>query len=127
MMGHSASLLFALATIAFAGDKEVASLDHSRLAAGQRFEIQTADCLFRGELVDRTTGQCQLAASSDGTNFTPPRRVYLLGATAGPQDRQMLVLMHQVRVGLRMELGREDLDQQHREVTSEVKAIRLLR
>ena len=38
-----------------------------------------------------------MSASSDGSNFAPPRTVYLLGATAGPQDRQTLVLMHDVK------------------------------
>lgn len=126
MMSHSASLLFALATMAFATDKDVALLDHSRLAAGQKFEIQTADCVFRGQLVDRTTGECQLSLSSDGASFTAPRTAYLLGATAGPQGRQMLVVMRQVRVGLKMELALGDLEAKHREITSEVKAIRLL-
>lgn len=126
MISHSASLLFALATMAFAGDKDVALLDHSRLLAGQRFEIQTADRVFRGQLIDRTTGECQLAVSNDGASFAAPRTAYLLGATAGPQDRQMLVVMRQVRVGLKMELALGDLDAKHREITSEVKSIRLL-
>ena len=126
MISHSASLLFALVTMAFAGDRDVALLDHSRLAAGQKFEIQTADRVFRGQIVDRATGECQLAVSSDGASFAPARTAFLLGATAGPQGRQMLVVMHQVRVGLKMELGLGDLDAKHREITSEVKAIRLL-
>ncbi|HEV3138425.1 MAG TPA: hypothetical protein VGZ26_10990, partial [Pirellulales bacterium] len=83
MMGHSASVLIALATMAATADKEVPSLSHSQMAVGQmavgqKFEIQTADCVYRGELVDRASGQCQLASSVDGTNFTPPRTVYLL-------------------------------------------------
>jgi hypothetical protein len=126
MMSHSATLLFALATMAFAGGREVVLLDHSRLAVGQKFEIQTADRVFRGELVNRVTGECQWAASSDGATFAAPRTAYLLGATAGPQDRQMLVVMHQVRVGLKMEVGMGDLEARHREITSEVRAIRLL-
>jgi hypothetical protein len=125
MMGHSASVLFALATMAATADKEVPSLSHSQMAVGQKFEIQTADCVYRGELVDRASGQCQLASSVDGTNFTPPRTVYLLGATAGRQDRQMLVLMREVKVGMKMELGLDDLAEKHRQTTSEVKAIKL--
>ena len=125
MMGHSASVLFALATMAAAADKEVPSLCHSQMAVGQKFEIQTADCVYRGELVDRASGQCQLASSVDGTNFTPPRTVFLLGATAGRHARQMLVLMHEVKVGMKMELGLGDLDEKHRQITSEVKAIKL--
>ena len=125
MMGLSAAMVCALATTAASAETDVQSFSHRRLAAGQKFEIQTADRVYRGELVDRSTGECHLAASSDGSYFEPSRTVYLLGATAGPQDRQTLVLMHNIRVGLKMELGVGDLDEKHREITSEVKAIKL--
>lgn len=125
MMGLSAFVLAALATTAAARDTEVASLAHDQLAAGQRFEIQTADQVYRGELVDRATGECRIAASVDGRTFTPPRTVYLLGATAGRQARQMLVLMHEVKVGMKMELGVGDLAEMNRQITSEVKTIKL--
>jgi hypothetical protein len=124
MMGQS--VLFALATMAAAlEDREVPSICHSQLAAGQKFEIETEDHVFRAQLVNRSTGECQMALSADGRNFTPARTVYLLGATAGPQPPQMLVLMHEVKVGLKMELGLGDLEQKHRLITGEVKAIRL--
>jgi hypothetical protein len=126
MMGHSAAVLFALATMANAAGTEVASLSHSQLTAGQKFEVQTADRVYRGELVDGSTGECQMASSPDGANFTPTRTVYLLGATAGRQARQMLVLMHEVKVGQKMELGIGDLEQKNRHITGEVQAIRLL-
>jgi hypothetical protein len=125
MIGHSASVLFALATIAAAADMEVASLSHSQMAVGQKFEIQTADRVFRGQMMDRATGQCQLAMSTDGENFSPPRTVYLLGATAGRQAGQMLVLMHEIKLGMKMELGFGDLEQRHRHITGEVTAIKL--
>jgi hypothetical protein len=125
MMGHSASMLFALATIAGAGNTEVTSLSHSQLAAGQTFEIRTEDRAYRGQVVDRATGECQLAVSDDGRHFAAPRTVYLLGATGGRQAGQMLVLMHQVKVGMKMELGLGDLEPKHREITREVTAIKL--
>jgi hypothetical protein len=111
--------------MAAAEDTEVASLSHHQLAAGQKFEIQTADCVYRGELIDRATGECQMATSADGATFTPSRTVFLLGATAGPQARQTLVLMREVKVGLKMELGVGDLDARHRQITAEVRAIKL--
>jgi hypothetical protein len=125
MIGHSALVLFALATMAAADNAQVASLSHHQLAAGQTFEIATIDRVYRGHLVDRATGECQMTSSADGTTFTPPRTVYLLGATAGPQARQTLVLMHEVKVGLRMELGLGDLDAKNRYITGEVRAIKL--
>ncbi len=127
MIGHSATVLFALATMASSPGTEVSSLTHDRMTVGQSFEIETADQVFRGRLLDRSTGECQMVISSDGQDFAPSRTVYLLGATAGPQARQMLVLMHEVKVGLKMELGVDDLEQRNRLITGKVKAIKLLR
>lgn len=127
MMGHSAAVLFALATMAASPDTEVSKWTQSQMAAGQSFEIETADHVFRGRLLDRTTGECQMAVSRDGAMFSPSRTVYLLGATVGPQDRQTLVLMHEVNVGMKMELAMGNLDQRNRLITGEVKAIKLLR
>jgi len=135
MMGHSATVLFALATMAAAPDgtlssdpgREVPSITHDKLAVGQPFEIATDEHVFRGQLVDRSTGACQMTMSTDGATFSPARTVYLLGATAGPQERQTLVIMHEVKVGLKMELGIDDLAQKNRLITGEVKAIKLLR
>ena len=125
MLGHSGWLLVALATTAVAADTEVASVSYRRWEVGQKFEIRTADHVYRGQLVDRATGQCRMSTSTDGQNFTSPSTVYLLGATAGRQQRQMLVLMHDVKVGMKMELGLGNLEQKHRQITSEVTAIRL--
>jgi hypothetical protein len=135
MMGHSATVLFALATMAAAPDgisanapgREVSSITHDKLAVGQPFEIATNDHVFRGQLIDRSTGACQMTMSADGERFSPARTVYLLGATVGPQERQTLVIMHEVKVGLKMELGIDDLEQKNRLITGEVKAIKLMR
>jgi hypothetical protein len=127
MIGHSAAVLCAFATVAAAGGAEVSSMTHRQLAVGQQFEIATDNQVFRGHLLDRATGECQLAVSDDGASFSPARTMYLLGATAGPQDRQMLVLMHVVKVGMKMELGVNGLEQKNRLVTGEVKAIKLWR
>jgi hypothetical protein len=123
MLGHS--VLVALATMAAAADTEVASFSHGQLAVGQKFEIRTTDRIFRGQMVDPLTGQCLVTTSVDGDNFTPPRTVYLLGSTAGQQAGQTLVGMHHVRVGKKMELGLDDLEQKHRHVTNDVTAIKL--
>jgi len=127
MMGHSATVLFALATMAAAPDTQVSSITHDRMPVGQAFQIETDDHVYRGQLLDRHTGECQMTMSRDGATFSPTRTVYLLGATSGLQERQMLVVMHQVKVGLKMELGIDDLEQKNRVVTGEVKAIKLLR
>jgi hypothetical protein len=127
MMGHTAVVLFALATMAAAPDTEVSSWTHRQMAAGQQFEIETRDQVFRGQLLDRATGECRMMVSDDGTIFSPVRTVFLLGATSGTHERQTLVLMHEVKVGMKMELALGDLEQKNRRITGEVKAIKLLR
>jgi hypothetical protein len=127
MKSHSATVLFALATMAAAPGTPVTSITHDRMPLGQEFVIETADEVYRGQLLDRTTGECQMAIARHGDEFSPSRTIYLLGATAGPQDEQTLVLMHEVKVGLKMELGLDDLDAKNRVITGEVKAIKFLR
>jgi len=127
MMGHSASLVFALATMAAGADTEVDTLSHGQCPPGQQFEIRTADQIYRGAIVNPAAGECRLATSTDGKTFSDPHTVYLVGATAGRQQQQMLVLMREVKVGWRMELGWGDLDEKHRQVTSEVKSIKRIR
>ncbi len=127
MKSHSATVLFALATMAAAPGTPVTSVTHDRMPLGQEFVIETDDQVYRGQLLDRRTGECQMAIARHGAAFSPSRTVYLLGATAGPQDEQTLVLMHEVKVGLKMELGFDDLEAKNRVITSEVKAIKFLR
>ena len=127
MKRHSATVLFALATMAASPGKPVISITHDKMPLGQEFVIETTDEVFRGQLLDRATGECQMAIARHGADFSPSRTVYLLGATAGPQDEQTLILMHEVKVGLKMELGFDDLEAKNRVITSEVKAIKFLR
>ena len=107
----------------------VASMDHNQLQPGQRFEIATTNYVMRGEFVDPGTGECLAAKSAMGQPFGPPQRLWLLGATQGNQlgaAGLQLTLMHHVRVGMKMELGRGNLSQQNRTVTEPVQSILLL-
>ena len=63
------------------------TLDLSQLNPGSRFEISTTDRVYRGEMVDPTTGEARLAASRDGVQFSEPQTVFLLGATQGRRPR----------------------------------------
>src|SRR5262249_12569113 len=99
MIGHSACVLLALGAFAASSGTTVPKFAHGQWTAGQDFQIETADQLYRGRLLDRATGECQMEVSSDGRTFGPSRTVYLLGATAGPQARQTLVLMREIKVG----------------------------
>ncbi len=127
MKSHTATVLFALATMATAPETPVTSITHDRMPLGQEFVIETTDEIFRGHLLNRATGECQMTIARHGAEFSPSRTVYLLGATAGPQEQQTLILMHAVKIGLKMELGLDDLDAKNRIITGEVKAIKFLR
>jgi hypothetical protein len=118
----------ALFASALARAEDSSSVKLSELARGSRFRIATADHVYRGELVNPATGETQLAVSDDGQQFSQPRMVYLLGATQG-QDVEsgglMLVKMHQLQTGLRMELGVGSLDERNRRLTEPVNSIRI--
>ncbi|MCE9553299.1 MAG: hypothetical protein K8T91_07965 [Planctomycetes bacterium] len=107
----------------------VMSMEHRGLQPGQRFEIVTKHHVMRGEFIDPDTGECVVAKSSRGRPFGPPQRLWLLGATQGRQSGAgglQMTLMHQVRVGMKMELGRGDLSRENRTVTEPVQSILLL-
>lgn len=125
MLCRSAAALAALACASVCCAREVKSLAPQQLAVGQRFEIQTEDRLYRGQLLDRSTGEALVAAADDGEHFGPARRVFLLGATQGRQDGYLVVLMRQIKRGWKMELGLDDLAEEHRRVTTPVTAIRV--
>ncbi|MCE9557260.1 MAG: hypothetical protein K8T91_28260 [Planctomycetes bacterium] len=107
----------------------VVSLSHNLVRPGQRFEIATLDRVMRGEFVDPATGECLAATKSFGQQFGQPQRLWLLGATQGNQPGAgglQLTFMHQIRVGMKMELGLGDLSREHRVVTQPVRSITLL-
>jgi hypothetical protein len=123
----------AVGLCALAAGSAVAADDVDRfrlkdLNAGSRFEIATADRVFRAELLDPKTGETRMTASWDGMNFTEPRTVFLLGATQGRQPDAgglMLVKMHEVRSGMGLELGVGSMEEKDRIVTGPVHAIRV--
>ena len=100
----------------------------NNLTPGSRFEIATNDRFYRAEIVDSTTGEARLAASTDGVRFTEPRTVFLLGATQGRSTEAgglMLVKMNTLQTGLCVELGLGSLDQRDRQLTEPVRSIRV--
>jgi hypothetical protein len=118
----------ALLASAAARADDVSSVKLSELARGSRFRIATAEQVYRGELIDPATGETKLAVSDDGQQFSPPRIVYVLGATHGQSADSgglMLVKMNRLQAGLRMELGIDSLDERDRRVTEPVKSIRI--
>jgi len=107
----------------------VVTLSHHQVRPGQRFEIATSDHVWRGKFIDPATGECLAATAETGRHFGPYQRLWLLGATQGNQPGAgglQLTFMHQVRVGMRMELGLGDLAREHRVVTQPVRSITLL-
>lgn len=107
----------------------VVTLSHHLVRPGQRFEIATSDHVMRGKFVDPATGECLAATSDFGQQFGQPQHLWLLGATQGNQPGAgglQLTFMHQIRVGMKMELGLGDLSREHRVVTQPVRSITLL-
>jgi hypothetical protein len=98
------------------------------LSVGQRLEVRTEARVYRLTVIDPKTGETEAAVSADGISFSQPAKVYFLGATHGRQPGlgEMLVLMGQVRQGLRIELGLGSLSRFDRAVTEPVTAVRLL-
>ena len=119
----------ALCAVVATASEPLSQLNLDTLPAGQGFEIHTADHILRCSLVNPATGEVTVRAAQDGTQFSVERRVFLLGATQGPQSNSgglSLVLMHEIRAGMRIEIGLETLDVSARRLTSPVKAIKLL-
>lgn len=100
------------------------SFSVSQLQNGQKFEIRTEDTNYVAELVNRTTGECRMCVS-DGQRLSTPRTVYVVGATRGVQDRLTLLRMYEVRVGMRVELGLDDLSEANRAHTTNVTSFTL--
>lgn len=101
------------------------SLSVGQLKNGQRFEIRTEDGAYEAELVNRKTGECRMRVS-DGSRYSEPRTVFIVGATRGVQDRLTLLRMHEVCVGMKVELGLDDLSEANRAHTANVTGFALL-
>ena len=97
----------------------------SQLKAGQKIEISTALRHYRATIVDPISGEALVTVSSDGTRFSPPAKVFLIGATAGRYP-EMMVKMGQLQVGLRIELGLGSLAQADRALSEPVKSLRIV-
>jgi hypothetical protein len=126
MLLRTTASLCALAVGAIARGDDVKQIALGNLNPGSRFQISTADRVYRGEIVDPTTGETRLAASRDGVQFSEPQTVFLLGATQGPQAQAgglMLVKMNQLQTGMCVELGMGSLQDSDRCVTEPVRAL----
>ncbi|HEY2826789.1 MAG TPA: hypothetical protein VGJ04_04255 [Pirellulales bacterium] len=128
MLLRCTALLCALASTAIARGDDLKQIALANLNPGSRFEISTTDRVYRGEMVDPTTGETRLAASRDGVQFSQPQTVYLLGATQGRQAAAgglMLVKMNQLQTGMRVELGLGSLQESDRCVTEPVQSLHI--
>ena len=122
-LGSIVLLLSLPLSAAFANETE--SLQISQLKVGPQFDVRTAHRTYRSELVTRSTGECRMWASWDGEAFSAERKVYLLGATRGPQAGFTLVVMQEIKVGQKMELGIGGLEAKNRYLSSPVKSIKV--
>jgi hypothetical protein len=128
MLLRSAAFVCALAASAIARGDDVRQIKLGNLNSGSRFEIATTDRIYRGEMVDPTTGEARLSASRDGIQFSEPATVFLLGSTQGRQAEAgglMLVKMNQLQTGMRVELGLGSLQESDRCVTEPVRTLHI--
>ena len=128
MLIRSTALLCALAAAANARGDDVRQINLGKLNPGSQFQIATTDRVYRGEMVDPTTGEVRLAASRDGVQFSEPQTVFLLGATQGQQAEAgglMLVKMNQLQTGMRIELGLGSLEEADRCLTAPVETLHI--
>ena len=104
------------------------NLDHlqlGQLKAGQQIEITTTLRQYRATIVDPLSGEALVTVSNDGTRFSPPAKVFLIGATAGRYP-EMMVKMGQLQVGLRIELGLGSMAEADRALSDPVKSLRIV-
>ena len=128
MFVRTSVVALALLSAGIATGEEVRSVHLQDLQRGQCIEIRTADRYYRVEIVNRSTGESLVSASWDGVTFTAPRTAYVLGSTRGREANTgglMLVMMHQLRQGMPMELSVGTLDQKNRRITAPIQSITL--
>lgn len=128
MLIRTTTLLCALASGAIAFGDDVKQINLGKMAPGSRFQISTAQRVYRGEMVDPSTGEVRLAASRDGVEFSEPQTVFLLGATQGREAETgglMLVKMNQLQTGMRIELGLGSLEEADRCLTAPVDTLHI--
>jgi hypothetical protein len=111
---------------ASADEEHAASLRLNTLPAGQKLHIFTAERAYRVKLVHPETGEAWVAGSLDGKQYSPPQKMFFVGATRGPQPDDggfSLVLMGELREGMRIEWCRDSLDSETCGSTSPVRSI----
>jgi hypothetical protein len=112
-----------------AAENQLESVRLSTLSAGKKLSIRTAEREYRIQLVDPKTGESLVAGSLDGKEFSPPEKMFVVGATRGADANTggySLVLMGEIRQGLSIEWGRGSLDSEARGTTSPVRSISVL-
>lgn len=113
----------------FADEEQLASLRLNSLTPGQMLRVATDNRDYRIELVDGRSGECLVAASTDGVRFAKPEKMFLVGSTHAPQTDGggfSLVLMGEIHEGQCIEWGRGSLEPEDRGTTSTVRSITLL-
>ncbi len=113
---------------ASAKQEHAVTLRWTSLPAGQHLRIRTAERQYRVQLVNPATGEALVAGSLDGQQFSPPEKMFLLGASHVPQPEDggfAIVLMGELREGLCIEWGRGSLAPENRGTTSPVRSLTL--
>jgi hypothetical protein len=121
--------LVCLSTAANAANPSPRDVVLEELSAGDVLEVTTAKGRFQFEMVNAQTGETRGRAAYGSDPYGRERQVFVLGSTHGREalgQGMMLVQMHRVRVGMRLELGIGSQQQHDRQLTEAVRSIRVV-
>jgi hypothetical protein len=127
MICRTAIALFALAYCVPAQSSEpVRSLQLSKLAKQQSFNISTAERKYQVILVDPVTGESLVRSSLNGETFGQAERMFIVGASSERQPHDgaiSVVFMGEIREGMCIEWGKGSLDHKDRGTTTPIRGI----
>lgn len=126
-------LILCASTSVFAEDVGFQKLGRREMKLGRVYEIRTKDdtgheAVYHARVKDVLKGETRMTENYNGVT-SKPHTVYIVGCGQGDQPNAgglKLVFMWEIRVGLKMELGVDSMEQKDRRYTGAVTSIRLL-
>lgn len=128
VLGSAVALAAVLSSTSNATATGPSTLALAELAAGDIVEITTDTGRYRFEMVNTTTGETRGQAAFGSDPYSRSHRVFVFGSTQGRDAKSagmMLVEMHRIRVGMKLELGVRSKKDSDRHFTAQIKSIRV--
>ena len=126
-------LILSAGTSLFANDAGIKKLGRREMKLDRVYEIRTKDdtgheAIYRARVKDVLKGETRMTEIYQGV-ASKPRTVYIIGCGQGDQPNAgglKLVFMWEIRVGLKMELGIDSMEQKDRRYSGQVTSIRMV-